>query len=74
MWWAAWKLVSNDAKRTVPPPNAKHSTLLQGCFLCFCFSPLHFSTEPIYLRHDDRHKAKRQRGEAVGWQAPPHCG
>ena len=29
--------VSNDAKRTVAPPNAKHSTLLQGCFLCFCF-------------------------------------
>ena len=37
VWWAAWKLVSNDAKRTVAPPNAKHSTLLQGCFLCFCF-------------------------------------
>ena len=32
-----WKLVSNDAKRTIPPPNAKHSTLLQGCFLCFGF-------------------------------------
>ena len=31
------ELVSNDAKRTVAPPNAKHSTLLQGCFLCFCF-------------------------------------
>ena len=37
MWLAAWKLVSNDAKRTVAPPNAKHSTLLKGCFLCFCF-------------------------------------
>ena len=37
MWLAAWKLVSNDAKRTVALPNAKHSTLLQGCFLCFCF-------------------------------------
>ena len=37
VWLAAWKLVSNDAKRTIPPPNAKHSTLLQGCFLCFCF-------------------------------------
>ena len=37
MWLAAWKLVSNNAKRTVAPPNAKHSTLLQGCFLCFCF-------------------------------------
>ena len=37
VWLAAWKLVSNDAKRTIPPPNAKHSTLLQGCFLCFHF-------------------------------------
>ena len=37
MWLAAWKLVSNDAKRTVAPPNAKHSTLPQGCFLCFLF-------------------------------------
>ena len=37
VWLAAWKLVSNDAKRTIPTPNAKHSTLLQGCFLCFCF-------------------------------------
>ena len=37
MWLAAWKLVSNDAKRTVAPPNAKHSTLLQGCFLCFFY-------------------------------------
>ena len=37
VWLAAWKLVSNDAKRTVAPPNAKHSTLPQGCFLCFCF-------------------------------------
>jgi len=37
VWLAAWKLVSNDAKRTVAPPNAKHSTLLQGGFLCFCF-------------------------------------
>ena len=35
MWLAAW----TDAKRTVAPPNAKHSTLLQGCFLCFCFWP-----------------------------------
>ena len=26
VWLAAWKLVSNDAKRTVAPPNAKHST------------------------------------------------
>ena len=37
MWLAAWKLVSNDAKRTVAPPNAKHSTLLQGCFFRFLF-------------------------------------
>ena len=37
VWLAAWKLVFNDAKRTVAPPNAKHSTLLQDCFLCFCF-------------------------------------
>ena len=37
MWLAAWKLVSNDAKRTVAPPNAKHSTLLQGCFFMFLF-------------------------------------
>ena len=37
VWLAAWKLVSNDAKRTIPTPNAKHSTLLQGCFLCFWF-------------------------------------
>ena len=37
MWLAAWKLVSNDAKRTVAPPNAKHSILLQGCFYVFCF-------------------------------------
>ena len=37
MWLAAWKLVSNDAKRTVAPPNAKHSTLPQGCFFMFLF-------------------------------------
>ena len=36
VWLAAWKLVSNVAKHTIPTPNAKHSTLLQGCFLCFC--------------------------------------
>ena len=59
VWLAAWKLVSNDAKRTVAPPNAKHSTLLQGCFLCFLFLipstiqqqciiyPQKFSTEPL---------------------------
>ena len=37
VWLAAWKRVSNDAKRTVTPPNANHSTLHQGCFLCVCF-------------------------------------
>ena len=37
VWLAAWKLVSNDAKRTVAPPNAKPSTLLQGCFFMFLF-------------------------------------
>ena len=37
MWLAAWKHVSNDAKRTISPPNAKHSTLLQGCFFMFLF-------------------------------------
>ena len=43
MWLAAWKLVSNDAKRTVAPPNAKHSTLPQGCFFMFLFlSPVFF--------------------------------
>ena len=55
----AWELVSNDAKRTVAPPNAKHSTLLQGCFFyVFVFDSIHdsatthnlcpqkFSTEP----------------------------
>ena len=40
---AAWKLVSNDAKRTVAPPNAKHSTLLQGCFYVFVFDSTHDS-------------------------------
>ena len=35
--WRHGNSFSNDAKRTVAPPNAKHSTLLQGCFLCFCF-------------------------------------
>ncbi|MCI6562347.1 MAG: hypothetical protein MSA44_02505, partial [Bacteroidales bacterium] len=44
VWLAAWKLVSNDAKRTVAPPNAKHSTLPQGCFYVFVFAPIHDST------------------------------
>ena len=60
VWLAAWKLVFNDAKRTVAPPNAKHSTLLQGCFFMFLFLipftirqhriiyPQEFSTEPYF--------------------------
>ena len=44
VWLAAWKLVSNDAKRTVAPPNAKPSTLLQGCFFSvFVFDSIHDS-------------------------------
>ena len=44
MWLVAWKLVSNDAKRTVAPPNAKHSTLPQGCFfMFFVFDYIHDS-------------------------------
>ena len=44
VWLVAWKLVSNDAKRTVAPPNAKHSTLLQGCFFyVFVFDSIHNS-------------------------------
>ena len=35
--WRHGKLVSNAAKRTVAPPNAKHSTLLQGCLFMFLF-------------------------------------
>ena len=74
MWLAAWKLVSNGAKCTVTPPNAKHSTLPQGCFLCFCFSlhsqfhnkvnhcPPVFSTEPFY-------PCRGWRGcKRAGWQ------
>ena len=63
VWLAAWKLVSNDAKRTIPTPNAKHSTLLQGCFFMFLFLisftirqqciiyPHKFSTEPVSTHH-----------------------
>ena len=52
VWLAAWKLVSNDAKRTVAPPNVKHSTLLQGCFLCFCFFiPLTIRQQSIIYPH-----------------------
>ena len=77
---AAWKLVSNDAKRTVPPSNAKHSTLPQGCFLCFCFSlhsqfrnkvnhcPPVFSTEPVLSLVEGGENASEQVGsfERVG--------
>ena len=80
MWLAAWKLVSNGAKCTVTPPNAKHSTLPQGCFLCFCFSlhsqfrnkvnhcPPVFSTEPVLSLVEDGEDASEQVGgfERVG--------
>ena len=80
MWLAAWKLVSNGAKRTIPLPNAKHSTLLQGCFLCFCFSlhsqfrnkvnhcPPVFSTEPVLSLVEGGENASEQVGglERVG--------
>ena len=80
MWLAAWKLVSNGAKCTVTPPNAKHSTLPQGCFLCFCFSlhsqfhnkvnhcPPVFSTEPVLSLVEGGEDASEQVGgfERVG--------
>ena len=38
--------------RTIPLPNAKHSTLLQGCFLCFCFFiPLTIRQQSIIYPH-----------------------
>ena len=44
MWLATWKLVSNDAKRTVPPPNAKHSTpCSKAVFYVFVFDSIHDS-------------------------------
>ena len=50
VWLAAWKLVSNDAKRTIPPPNAKHSTLPQGCFFyVFVFDSIHDSATMHHL-------------------------
>ena len=60
MWLAAWKLVSNGAKCTVTPPNAKHSTCPKAVFYVFVFHsilnsaiknnhcPPVFSTEPFY--------------------------
>ena len=50
MWLAAWKLVSNDAKRTVTQPNAKHSTLLQGCFFSV-FDSIHDSVTMHGVSH-----------------------
>ncbi|MDY5537564.1 MAG: hypothetical protein SPF81_10180 [Sodaliphilus sp.] len=35
--FAALETSFHAANHTIPTPNAKHSTLLQGCFLCFCF-------------------------------------
>ena len=44
VWLAAWKLVSNDAKRTVAPPNAKHSTpCSKAVFYVFVFDSIHDS-------------------------------
>ena len=52
VWLAAWKLVSNDAKRTVAPPNAKHSTLFQGCFFSvFVFDSIHDSVTMHGVSH-----------------------
>ena len=77
MWLVAWKFVSNDAKRTVAPPKAKHSTLPQGCFLCFCFwfhsrfrqqcriYPQECSTEPAQL--GDSSKIWCRASERVGY-------
>ena len=61
MWLAAWKLVSNDAKRTVAPPNAKYSMpFSKAVFYVFVFDsiddsatkiiyPHKFSTDPVFL-------------------------
>ena len=44
VWLVAWKLVSNDAKRTVAPPNAKHSTpCSKAVFYVFVFDYIHDS-------------------------------
>ena len=52
VWLAAWKLVSNHAKRTVATPNAKHSTLLQGCFFSvFVFNSIHDSVTMHGVSH-----------------------
>ena len=52
VWLAAWKLVSNDAKCTITTPNAKHSTLLQGCFFSvFVFDSIHDSVTMHGVSH-----------------------
>ena len=44
MWLAAWKLVSNDAKRTVAPLNSKHSMpCSKAVFYVFVFDFIHDS-------------------------------
>ena len=44
MWLAAWKLVSNDAKRPVTPPTAKHSTpCSKAVFYVFVFDSIYNS-------------------------------
>ena len=62
MWLVAWKLVSNDAKRTVSPPNAKHSTLPQGGFLCFLFL-ITFTIRQQYIIY---HQQRNQRDGSFG--------
>ena len=50
VWLAAWKLDSNDAKRTVAPPNAKHSTPCpKAVFYVFVFDSIHDSTTMLDL-------------------------
>ena len=58
MWWAAWKLVSNDAKRTIPSAKCEAFHVAPRLFFMFLFLitftirqqciiyPQDFSTEP----------------------------
>ena len=60
MWLATWKLVSNDAKRTVAPPNVKHSTLPQGCFFyVFVFDSINNSITLHNLSPQIFHRSKK---------------
>ena len=68
MWLAAWKLVSNDAKRTVAPPNAKHSTLPQGCFfMFFVFDSIHDSATMHNLCPEIFHYFPFKHGKRRPW-------